>query len=46
MPIRTPRKGLAQAGDLIVLEAKLEGLQNDLEDLRKKQWSGLKRCRL
>ena len=32
----TALQGMAQAGDLVVLEAKLEGLQNDLGDLRKK----------
>jgi len=33
---QTALQGMAQSGDLVVLEAKLEGLQNDLGDLRKK----------
>ncbi|MGF7244011.1 hypothetical protein ABIC11_004467 [Pseudomonas oryzihabitans] len=33
---QTALQGMAQAADLVVLEAKLEGLQNDLGDLRKK----------
>jgi len=33
---QTAMQGMAQAGDLVVLEAKLEGLQNDLSELRKK----------
>lgn len=33
---QTALQGMAQAGDLVALEAKLEGLQNDLSDLRKK----------
>ncbi|KUM40199.1 hypothetical protein AR540_12730 [Pseudomonas sp. EpS/L25] len=33
---QTALQGMAQAGDLVVLEARLEGLQNDLGDLRKK----------
>lgn len=33
---QTALQGMAQAGDLVVLEAKLEGLQNDLGDLRRK----------
>jgi len=33
---QTALQGMAQAGDLVVLEAKLEGLQNDLGELRKK----------
>jgi hypothetical protein len=33
---QTALQGMAQSGDLVVLEAKIEGLQNDLGDLRKK----------
>jgi len=33
---QTALQGMAQAGDLVALEAKLEGLQSDLGELRKK----------
>lgn len=33
---QTALQGMAQSGDLVVLEAKLEGLQNDLGDLRRR----------
>ncbi|OYT82123.1 MAG: methyl-accepting chemotaxis protein [Pseudomonas sp. PGPPP4] len=33
---QTALQGMAQAGDLVVIEAKIEGLQNDLGDLRRR----------